>query len=177
MRLAPLGKLLFFITSLYPLLLLLLFNESNFNIPIVSTVPILTYTVLLAIIITTIGFFFPYMVISRVDLPAKEYQVANVSDSTSESLNYLIAIIIGLTLGGTNPFIKINIWVILVLFYLLYDTGGLFYIQPTLILMGYKVLKCQSDEDQEVSIITRKHIKKDTKIKIFEITNNMVVYR
>lgn len=177
MKLALFGKFLFFIASLYPLLLLLLLNESSLNIELVSSYPFITINLVIIFIITLICFIFPYVVISKVDLPPERCTISMVADSTSESLNYLVAIILGLTVGQVDPFLKINVWIILILFYLLYDTGGLFYIQPTLILLGYKVFKCEVNDEKEILVISKKTIKKDMNIKVHEITDKIVVFR
>ena len=147
------------------------------SIPIFSSFTIVTYQLIAIVVLTFLSFLLPLLVITRDDLPAERYNIIQVKDTTSESLNYLVAIVLGLVIGTTDPFSKISTWVLLLLFYLLYDTGGLFYIQPTLILLGFKVFKCEVNGQHETLIISRHDIKKGLKVKVFEITEKISTYR
>lgn len=165
-----------FISSYYLLFLfILLDNQTIYNITVndfsvdynKTLLPVITINnysisinIILIILLSLFVIIFSYYFFKHRDLPNKVFEVKSVENLSSETLNYLLTIMLGLLfINGDVGLLRLAI--IFILLFLVYQAGGIYYLQPLLMLLGYKVYKCKVDDDKDVMIISKIMIKRE----------------
>jgi hypothetical protein len=160
MKLSKFGKLVFFILSYYLLFVILICENKSLksiSVPLRYFSLTLNWVILLLLtlgVILSLSYIFLYK-----KLPKKVFHISEIKNISSETLNYLITFILGLFFFN-GSFFSVKLWVLILLLYLIYQAGGIYYLQPLLMLFGYQVFKCEIDNGNSIMVLTKKRIEK-----------------
>jgi len=169
------GRTVLFLLSYYILFVFLicdydvLNNEISFWKILVSW-KLIIFTILTLFVILASLYLFKWR-----KLPKRVFEITKVQNLSAETLNYLITIIMGLFFfTGNESLLKLVI--LLVLLFLVYQAGGVYYLQPLLMLFGFKVYKCSIENGNEIMIITKKKPKL-VKIEMNELFDDVFILK
>ncbi|NUN11920.1 hypothetical protein HUU53_04745 [Candidatus Micrarchaeota archaeon] len=109
-------------------------------------------------------------------LPSKVFEITSIENLSAETLNYLVSIVLGV-ISYSIPFLSFKMLILLVLFYLTYLAGDIYYLQPILVVFGYKVYKCKIDGGNSVMLITKDDYVGKGKVETYEITKGIYLMR
>lgn len=158
MKLSRLGKFVFFILSYYLLFVILLIENQNLKSKILDLKYFSigsNWVILLALtvfVIVSILYIFHWK-----KLPKKVFEIKDIKNISTETLNYLVTFMLGLFFF-TGSIYSMKLWILILLLYLIYQSGGIYYLQPLLMLFGYQVYKCKIDNGNTIMILSNNNI-------------------
>lgn len=159
MKLSKFGKLVFFTLSYYLLFVILIVDNDTLKLKSLN----LKYFELglnwFVLILLTLFVIFSIIYIFKIKkLPKKVFEINEIQNISSETLNYLITFVLGLFFFN-GSFYSIKLVVLILLLYLIYQSGGIYYLQPLLMLFGHQVYKCKIENGNTIMILTKNRIK------------------
>lgn len=148
------GRIVLFLLSYYILFVFLICDYKGLEKTVDFRYFELSWSWIIFIVLTLVVFFMSMYLFKWRSLPKKVFEVTSVKNLSAETLNYLITIIMGLFFfSGDVSILKLII--LLILLFLVYQAGGVYYLQPLLMLIGYKVYKCTIDGNNEIMVISK----------------------
>ena len=148
------GRIVLFLLSYYILFVFLIWDYEGFEKTVNFRYFNLSWSGIIIIVLTLMVFSMSMYLFNWRSLPKKVFEVTSVKNVSTETLTYLITIIMGLLFFSRNVS-GFKLIVLLVLLFLVYQAGGIYYLQPLLIPFGYKVYKCTIDGNNEIMVISR----------------------
>lgn len=169
MKLTWFGKIVFFVLSYYFLFVIILYD--NIQLKRIS-VNLYYFSLglnwIICIILTIFVLCMTLYIFYQKKLPKKVFEIVSIQNLSAETLNYLVTVILGLFFFNSS-LISIKVIILILLLYLVYQTGGIYYLQPILILFGYKVYKCKIEGENEIMLIGREDQLKKGKREVNEL--------
>jgi hypothetical protein len=172
MKASFLGNLSMFASSYYLVFVYLIFGVKSLNEKILFwkiSYSWIIFASTLVIMIILILYLFKWK-----KLPTNRFQIIKKENTSAETLNYILTIL--LTIISITTF-SWNLLILLLLIYLIYIAGSIYYLQPLLMLLGYKVFKCQIEGNNEIMIITKYHIRQNKKYTFHELFDSTYILR
>lgn len=163
-----------FVLSYYLVFIYLIFGIKQLETKIILwkisvSISIIVLIISLAVIILACFWLFKWR-----KLPKNTFHIVSKENTSGETLNYILTIL--LTIISITDF-SWNLLILLVLVYLIYISGELYYLQPLLMIFGYKVYKCKIEKDNTILVITKNHISNDKKYTLDELFDSTYILR
>jgi len=178
MKITRFGRFVMFVLSYYILFVFLIFESSELKDTIL--LPILNFSIglnwLIFIILSIFVIFSTSYIFFWRKLPKKVFEITEIRNLSAETLNYLVSLMMGLFFFNASIY-DFKIILLLVLLYLVYTAGGIYYLQPILMLFGYKVFKCKIENGNEIMLITKEEELTPGKKNLEELFNKVYLMR
>ncbi|MCK9568140.1 hypothetical protein M0R72_04270 [Candidatus Pacearchaeota archaeon] len=171
MKTSFLGSLILFFLSYFLLLIYFIFECELLN-PIAFWK--LNWAGVITIIILILALTFTVYIFKIKKLQKKVFRIIQKENISSETLNYLLTIFLAIF---TITALSWSHLILVLLIFLVYIAGGLYYLQPILIIIGYRIYKCKIEGDNEIMIITKKQFKKDKNYDFYELFENIYLLK
>lgn len=172
MKLRVWVKIILFISSYFPLLLIFAFQYWNFSHHAISL-----FCISLAILSCGVTLF---LIEDSKKLQAKTYFIDSINDQSDLSLNYLYTYIIPFLSFSYNDLIGVfSVSIFVVMTAIIYINSNLLYINPFLNIMGYSMFKIKTNHDsRKIDIIIiaenkNNNINIGDKVHLTPINNNI----
>ena len=107
-------------------------------------------------------------------LQKKVFRITKKDDISSETLNYLLTIFLAIF---TITAFSWNHLILVLIIFLIYIAGSLYYLQPMLIILGYRVYKCKIEGDNNIMVITKNHFQKNKNYNFYELFENIYLLK
>lgn len=165
------GNLSMFVSSYYLVFVYLIFGNKYLNntllwiIPFSWTIFIITFIMIILLLL----YLFKWK-----KLPTNRFQIVKKENTSAETLNYILTILLAILSITTFSW---NLLILFLLIYLIYISGSIYYLQPLLMLFGYRVFKCQIEGNNEVMIITKEHITQNRKYTFHELFDSTYILK
>lgn len=172
MKASLLGNLSMFASSYYLVFIYLIFGITSLNEKILFWKISYAWGVFIStliIMIILISYLFKWK-----KLPTNRFQIIKKENTSAETLNYILTILLAII--SINAF-SWNLLILLLLIYLVYIARSIYYLQPLLMLFGYKVFKCQIEGNNEIMVITKNHIMQNKKYTFHELFDSTYILR
>ncbi|WMW21631.1 hypothetical protein RE476_09570 [Methanolobus mangrovi] len=172
MEVTRFGKVILFLLSYYPLFAFIICDNKNLKEIDFRGISL---NWILVIVLTLFVILLNYYLFFHKKWPKKVFEITKFENTSAETLNYLISFMIGLYFIEDSLY-SMKIIILLVLFYVVYQAGGTYYLQPILMLMDYKVYKCSIDNNNTVMVISKRKIGKN-KIELEELFEDVYIFK
>lgn len=153
------AKLLFFISSYFPLIVILIVN-SNFSFEkSVINFGIASLSIYLTLFMLIISLAFLLWILFGRKVNPTKINIINVENKTSETLSYILPYVVAFyQVDFSNPKnIMIFIFIFITIF-AVYVNSNLIAINPTLAILGYKIFIVESRKGENAYIISKRTI-------------------
>jgi len=167
-----LGNIALFISSYYLVFVYLIFGNEYLNsTTLIWNIPYSWSIFITSLVIESILLLYLF---KWKELPTNRFHVVKKENTSVETLNYILTILLAIVSINTFSW---NLLVLLLLVYLIYVAGGIYYLQPLLVIFGYRVYKCRIEGEHEVMIITKDHITQNRKYTFHELFNSTYILK
>jgi hypothetical protein len=167
-----LGTLLLFVMSYYLVLLYIVLRNEYLSEILIFNKLSLSWGI--SIILTALVAFVMLYLFRIKKLPKKTLKISEKNNYSSETLGYLLTVFLSLLFVND---LNWNLIVLAILLYFVYVAGEIYYLQPLLMIFGYRTHKCKIDGENEIMVISKTHFTKNKIYCFGELFGNVYLLR